>query len=163
MQCWSRADTRALQANSSTSWQAKLGCWSSRWGQIRPFLTLQEPASPSNSSTRRPLQPPSSPLSSLSITYNQAAKMFLQRSAVALARRAAVAPALRRTLATTAVRRKFFMPLLSLTSPKIGCPSTRAKRAAAKTRNFPLGRPSSGNLAQLDDSTQRSATQRKDN
>ncbi|EGS17882.1 cytochrome c oxidase polypeptide-like protein [Thermochaetoides thermophila DSM 1495] len=31
--------------------------------------------------------------------------MFLQRSAVALARRAAVAPALRRTLATTAVRR----------------------------------------------------------
>jgi hypothetical protein len=35
-----------------------------------------------------------------------AAAMFLQRSAVAIARRAAVAPTLRRSLATTAVRRR---------------------------------------------------------
>lgn len=33
--------------------------------------------------------------------------MFLQRSAVAVVRRAAVAPVLRRSIATTAVRRKF--------------------------------------------------------
>ena len=32
--------------------------------------------------------------------------MFLQRSAVAVARRAAIAPVLRRSLATSAVRRK---------------------------------------------------------
>ncbi len=35
--------------------------------------------------------------------------MFLQRSAVAVARRAAVAPVLRRTIATTVVRRKLLV------------------------------------------------------
>jgi cytochrome c oxidase subunit 5b len=35
--------------------------------------------------------------------------MFLQRSAVAVARRAAVSPLLRRSIATTAVRRKLLV------------------------------------------------------
>ena len=38
------------------------------------------------------------------------ATMFLQRSAVAVARRAAMAPALRRSLATSAVRRESARP-----------------------------------------------------
>lgn len=40
--------------------------------------------------------------------------MLLQRSALAIARRVAVAPAVRRSLATSAVRRKFFVQSLSL-------------------------------------------------
>jgi hypothetical protein len=38
--------------------------------------------------------------------HNPDDTMLLQRSALALARRAAVAPAIRRSIATTAVRRK---------------------------------------------------------
>lgn len=53
--------------------------------------------------------------SSLITTFQQLpqlpdAAMFLQRSAVAVARRAAMAPALRRSLATSAVRRESARP-----------------------------------------------------
>jgi hypothetical protein len=62
--------------------------------QIRPFLKSR--ASPDPKHSRR----------QLTRHHNPDDTMLLQRSALALARRAAVAPAIRRSIATTAVRRK---------------------------------------------------------
>jgi cytochrome c oxidase subunit 5b len=60
--------------------------------------------------------------------------MLLQRSALALARRAAVAPALRRSIATTAVRRK-------QKYPDPGGPSTRGSSKMSRTLVTELPRP----------------------
>jgi hypothetical protein len=53
-------------------------------------------------------------------------KMFLQRSAIAIARRAAVAPALRRSIATSAVRRKFVLQAFPEEPEPSEAPKSRA-------------------------------------
>lgn len=75
--------------------------------------------------------------------------MFLQRSAVAVARRAAVAPVLRRSLATSAVRRKFRIQALP---PKIPTGPSFAKCRAPdnhdnRARSLPTPTPPFAQLA----------------
>lgn len=67
--------------------------------------------------------------------------MFLQRSAVAVARRAAMAPVLRRSLATTAVRRESCAPKFEKLGGKIsqgekGCYDSQLDDAASLLLNW---------------------------
>lgn len=72
--------------------------WAKHPSHLRPFLKTRRTGLTPSPKPPRPIDPPPT-----------TDTMFLQRSAVAAARRAAVsAPALRRTIATTAVRRKCY-------------------------------------------------------
>lgn len=85
--------TCALAQNSKHLCQ--LGCGAPNGAKSDHFSHPEKPASPLPKHPR-PIEPATTPDDT----------MFLQRSAVAVARRAAVAPVLRRSIATTAVRRK---------------------------------------------------------